>query len=58
MIAGLFDKAVPIGHCLEQSYLASVCDFYILKHSAHKGMLEEPAESTGILAKFLQFTHQ
>ena len=55
LIAGLHDKAVPVEHSLQQSHLAAICDFHILKKSSHEGILEEPVLAMEILANFLQF---
>lgn len=56
IIAGKHDKAVPVEQSIQQSHLASICDFHILKKSAHEGMFEEKITSMKILANFLHFT--
>ena len=52
-IMGEHDKAVPFKNSLEQSYLPDHSYVYILRNSAHIGMLEEPDRSNQILAYFL-----
>jgi pimeloyl-ACP methyl ester carboxylesterase len=48
---GSHDKAVPFEQGLEQSHLPDLACIYILRNSAHMGMLEEPEKS------LLNFTH-
>ena len=52
-IMGEHDKAVPFKHSLAQSYLPDLSYMYVLRNSAHMGMLEEPARCNQILAYFL-----
>ena len=52
-IMGEHDKAVPFKHSLAQSYLPGLSYMYVLRNSAHMGMLEEPARCNQILAYFL-----
>ena len=52
-IMGQHDKAVPFEHSLQQSYLPIESHIYILRHSAHMGMLEENEKSFNSLAHFL-----
>ncbi len=56
IIAGEHDKAVPLQINLKQAHLSSVSFVYVLKESAHMGMLEESKRSNEILAYFLQET--
>jgi pimeloyl-ACP methyl ester carboxylesterase len=48
---GTHDKAVPFEQGLEQSHLPHLASIFILRNSAHMGMLEEPENS------LLNFTH-
>ena len=52
-IMGEHDKAVPIKHSLEQCHMPKKAHIYILRNSAHMGMLEETKKTNEILAKFL-----
>ncbi|RYY43496.1 MAG: alpha/beta hydrolase [Chitinophagaceae bacterium] len=52
-IMGEHDKAVPFEHSLAQSHLPSMAHIYILRHSAHMGMLEETEKSLAFLTDFL-----
>jgi len=52
-IMGEHDKAVPFKHSLGQSYLPDQSYVYILRKTAHMGMLEEPERANEILANFL-----
>lgn len=56
-IMGEYDKAVPFEHSLQQSQLPSHSYVYILRSSAHMGMLEEKELSSENLMKFLQEVH-
>lgn len=53
LIAGRYDTAIPIEHCLQQSYMPGLCYFYILEHTGHMGMWEEPDLSKKLLEEFL-----
>jgi len=53
-IMGQHDKAVPFEQTLQQSHLPKMSYVYILRSSAHMGMLEETAKANGILSNFLQ----
>ncbi len=53
-IIGEYDKAVPLNLSLKQAHLPSLSFVYILKESAHMGMLEESQKCNEILAYFLQ----
>ena len=52
-IMGEHDNAVPIKHSLEQCHMPKKAHIYILRNSAHMGMLEETKKTNEILAKFL-----
>jgi pimeloyl-ACP methyl ester carboxylesterase len=52
-IMGEHDKAVPFQHSLEQSQIPAHSYVYILRNSAHMGMLEETDKCRKILAYFL-----
>lgn len=52
-IMGVYDKAVPFQHSLKQSQLPVHSYVYILRESAHMGMLEETDKCRRILADFL-----
>ena len=52
-ILGEHDKAVPFKQGLQQSHLPHRSYIYVLRNSAHMGMLEETAKSNEILADFL-----
>jgi pimeloyl-ACP methyl ester carboxylesterase len=52
-VAGEQDTAVPIEDSLKQCHLPRKTYIYILKQSAHMGMLEEPATTNCLLEKFL-----
>jgi pimeloyl-ACP methyl ester carboxylesterase len=52
-IMGEHDRAVPFKKSLEQSHMAKQTHVYILRNSAHMGMLEEPEKTNQILANFL-----
>ena len=54
-IQGLYDNAVPLKSGLEQSHIATVTYFKILKHSGHMGMWEEEQNSTELLENFLMY---
>jgi pimeloyl-ACP methyl ester carboxylesterase len=51
-IAGYNDTVVPLQQSLQQSYLPQQSHFYILKQSAHMGMLEETQTFNTILLQF------
>ncbi|MBC7536059.1 MAG: alpha/beta hydrolase [Ferruginibacter sp.] len=53
-ILGEHDKAIPFKHGLEQAKLPMLTYLYILRNSAHMGMLEETSRSNDILGEFLQ----
>jgi pimeloyl-ACP methyl ester carboxylesterase len=53
-IQGLQDTAVPIESGLEQSNIASVTFFHILKNSGHMGMWEEKDAATIYMKQFLE----
>jgi pimeloyl-ACP methyl ester carboxylesterase len=53
-IAGEKDKAVPIEHSLQQSYLPELCYFHILMGAAHMGMFETVNLSNEIVNDFLK----
>lgn len=53
-IIGEHDKAIPAIQGLRQSHLPAISYIYILRDSAHMGMLEETAIANVILAQFLQ----
>lgn len=57
-IMGEHDKAVPFQHSLEQSQLPGHSYVYILRKSAHMGMLEEKDRCSEILANFLKDGHR
>ncbi len=52
-IHGFDDNAVPLKSALEQSHLAAVSHFKILKKSGHMGMWEEEQNSTSCIENFL-----
>jgi pimeloyl-ACP methyl ester carboxylesterase len=52
-IMGKYDAAVPPEDSLQQCHLPENSYIHILQHSAHMGMLEEPALSNQYLEKFL-----
>jgi pimeloyl-ACP methyl ester carboxylesterase len=52
-VMGEHDKAVPFQHSLQQTQLPTHSYVYILRNSAHMGMLEEKEKTAGILANFL-----
>ncbi|MEJ7625337.1 MAG: alpha/beta hydrolase [Ferruginibacter sp.] len=52
-IIGEHDKAIPFAHSLEQTQLPAHSYVYILRNSAHMGMLEENEKCRKILADFL-----
>jgi pimeloyl-ACP methyl ester carboxylesterase len=54
-IIGEHDSAVPMEQALQQCHFPAVSHVYILKHSGHMGMLEEPAKGADILYSFLNF---
>ncbi|MEO8771836.1 MAG: alpha/beta hydrolase [Ferruginibacter sp.] len=54
LIIGQHDKAVPFKLSLEQANMPGHSYIYILRNSAHMGMLEERDRSNKILADFLQ----
>ena len=53
-IMGVYDKAVPFQLSLKQSQLPDHSYVYILRESAHMGMLEETDRCSKILRDFLQ----
>lgn len=53
MIMGIYDKAVPFEHSLEQSYMADHSFINIMRYSGHMSMLEETAPANEKLAFFL-----
>lgn len=53
-ILGQHDKAVPFGQGLEQVHMPQMSAVYILRTSAHMGMLEETGKANRILAEFLE----
>lgn len=53
-IQGYYDNAVSLKAGLEQSHIAAVSYFKILKDSAHMGMWEEEQNSTGFIESFLK----
>ncbi len=54
-LLGAHDKAVPFEQGLEQSHLPAQSHIYILRNSAHMGMMEEQEKS---LLKVTDFLHQ
>jgi pimeloyl-ACP methyl ester carboxylesterase len=52
-IAGIHDNAVPFAQSLQQFHLPAQAHIHILRHSAHMGMLEEPAAFNEAIASFL-----
>lgn len=52
-IQGFYDNAVPLKSGLEQSHIARVSYFKILKNSGHMGMWEEEQNSTYFMENFL-----
>jgi pimeloyl-ACP methyl ester carboxylesterase len=54
-IIGAHDKAVPFSHGLEQSHIPANSYVYILRQSAHMGMLEETEKASQILTNFLLY---
>ena len=52
-IIGEHDKAIPFANSLEQTQLPAHSYVYILRSSAHMGMLEENEKCRKILAEFL-----
>jgi pimeloyl-ACP methyl ester carboxylesterase len=52
-VMGKYDAAVPLEDSLQQCHLPENSYIHILQHSAHMGMLEEPALSNQYLEKFL-----
>jgi len=57
-IMGEHDKAVPFKQSLKQSQLPEHSYVYILRNSAHMGMLEEMNKSNKIIADFLKDLYQ
>ncbi|MGG9960686.1 alpha/beta fold hydrolase [Ferruginibacter sp. SUN106] len=53
-IIGEHDQAVPFAQGLQQSYLPDLSYIYILRNSAHMGMLEEADKANAALLEFLQ----
>ena len=53
-VLGEHDKAVPFISGLEQTHLSSCTYIYVLRNSAHMGMLEETARSNEILSQFIR----
>ncbi len=58
IIAGEHDKAVPLEISLKQAHLSDKSFVYVLKESAHMGMLEETKKCNETLAYFLQEAQQ
>jgi len=56
IIAGKYDKAVPMDASLRQTIMPSLAYLHILRNTAHMGMLEETLESNRILGYFLENT--
>lgn len=52
-VLGKKDNAVPIQSSLKQCHLPSISYLKVLQNSGHMGMLEDKAESTKFLLKFL-----
>ncbi len=52
-IIGQHDQAIPLTDILQQTYLPSHAYIYILRKSAHMGLLEEKERVNEILAQFL-----
>jgi pimeloyl-ACP methyl ester carboxylesterase len=53
LIIGEHDKAVPFNDSLKQTYLPSQAYIYVMRKSAHMGMLEEVVKTNNVLAFFL-----
>ncbi|MEO6539158.1 MAG: alpha/beta hydrolase [Ferruginibacter sp.] len=53
-ILGIHDQAVPYEAGLKQTYLPQQAYIYVLRNSAHMGMLEETPKSNQSLLAFLQ----
>jgi pimeloyl-ACP methyl ester carboxylesterase len=53
-VLGQHDKAVPFSQGLQQTHLAFCTYIYVLRNSAHMGMLEETARSNEILSQFIR----
>jgi pimeloyl-ACP methyl ester carboxylesterase len=52
-IAGIHDSAVPFEQSLKQLHLPGQAHIHLLRHSAHMGMLEEPAVTNAAITVFL-----
>jgi pimeloyl-ACP methyl ester carboxylesterase len=53
LIAGVHDNAVPFAQSMQHFPLPAQAHIHILRHSAHMGMLEEPAVFTRAIESFL-----
>ena len=53
LVAGEHDKAIPLQVSLKQASLPRECHFYILKQSAHMGMVEETNNLISIIRHFI-----
>jgi len=54
IVGGRFDPIIPPEICAQIGALGSGIDLFILEHSAHAGMLEEPAECAKIIGNFVK----
>ena len=54
MIAGKFDKAVPVEASLKATLLPQLSYIHVLESSGHMGMIEEAEESNRIIKQNLQ----
>jgi pimeloyl-ACP methyl ester carboxylesterase len=52
-IIGEEDKAVPMNDSLEQSHMPQIAHIHLLNHTAHMGMIENPALCKTFLEQFL-----
>lgn len=53
-VIGEHDNAVPLNDSLQQSHMPASSYIYILKHSGHMGMWEEPNQSNDLLMRFIK----
>lgn len=54
IVGGRFDSIIPPVVCGQIAALQSGIDLFILEHSSHTGMLEEPAECAKIIRNFVK----
>lgn len=56
-VAGQNDSLIPLGESLEQSYVAPITFFKILKKAAHMGMIEESEVLNETLVNYLTYVN-